>query len=81
MFVAESQRYYDHTFQESKTILRTQYDSLLCSLLVIFHNGSQYLYFSVPPEVHQSLLDSPSPGKFFHSNIRGKFRHERQTYI
>lgn len=42
-----------------------------------FRTGGVYQYFGVPPEVHEALADAPSPGRFFHRNIRGVYPFER----
>lgn len=38
--------------------------------------GSVYQYFDVPEEIHKALMDSDSPGKFFHRNIKGVYRFQ-----
>ena len=36
-----------------------------------------YRYFSVPRAVHDALLATPSPGKYFLQHIKGKFAWEK----
>lgn len=45
------------------------------SMQVKMRLGKNYEYKSVPPEIHAALMSSPSMGKYFHSNVRGKFEH------
>lgn len=37
--------------------------------------GKTYRYSSVPPQIHSTLLSSPSKGKFFHKHIKDRFAH------
>jgi hypothetical protein len=44
---------------------------------VIFKDGAHYIYNGVKPAVHAALMKSPSKGKFFHANIKGKYQHSK----
>jgi hypothetical protein len=71
-----SDRYLHHTFKSSNNIAYVKYDSLLLSLLVIFHNGSEYEYSGVDLDTYNELLLAPSAGSYFNTVIR-KFKYER----
>ncbi|MCG3149351.1 MAG: hypothetical protein PCFJNLEI_02811 [Verrucomicrobiae bacterium] len=53
------------------------YDPVTQTLEIEFKATGVYHYFSVPPEVYETLRTTPSPGKFFLQNIKGKFAWEK----
>ena len=61
----------------SSDIAEIIYDSDTQTLEVVFHATGPYRYFSVPPEVHAEFLATPTHGKYFHQNIKGKYAWER----
>jgi hypothetical protein len=61
------------TFQNSSLILRADYDPILESLKLYFQNGSVYEYCAVPEKYLEDLSSAESVGKFFHTQIKGKF--------
>jgi hypothetical protein len=63
---------------KSSNIKAIGYDASAKTLAVEFLNGV-YHYNDVPPEVHASLVGAESAGKFFASNIRGKFNAAKQN--
>lgn len=46
-------------------------------LEIEFKNGSVYQYLRVPPNVHSSLMNSQSKGKYLHENVKGYFEFVR----
>ena len=60
---------------ESTTLATVAYDEAREVLQLEFCSRAVYLYFGVPPTVHQALLGAPSKGKYFNQNIRGRFRY------
>ena len=62
---------------ESSNIRGIGYDADNEVLYVTFNSGSQYYYAGVSREVHASMMDSPSKGKFFHARIKGAFPFEK----
>lgn len=60
---------------ESATLATVEYDEARELLQLEFCNRAVYLYFSVPPTVHQALLSAPSKGRYFNQTIRGRFRY------
>ncbi len=40
-------------------------------------SGVVYIFWNVPKEVHQGLVDAENKGKFFNENIKDKFRYTR----
>jgi hypothetical protein len=63
-------RYLSHTFTTSNTIAYCKYDSLLLSLLVIFHNGTEYEYSGVDSTSYEELIAAPSAGSYFSKFLR-----------
>jgi hypothetical protein len=61
----------------SSDIATAGYDDATQTLEIEFHATGIYRYFSVPKEIFDSLLSTPSPGKFFLQNIKGKFAWEK----
>jgi len=60
---------------ESTTLATVAYDETRKLLQLEFCSRVVYLYFGVPPAVHQALLGAPSKGRYFNQNIRGRFRY------
>ena len=60
---------------ESTTLAIVAYDEDRKMLQLEFCSRAVYLYFGVPPAVHQALLDAPSKGKYFNRSIRGQYAY------
>lgn len=58
---------------DSTTLLTVSYDEARALLQLEFCSRAVYQYFSVPAEVHQSLLAASSKGRYFNQAIRGRF--------
>ena len=63
---------------DSTTLASATYDHQQNQLQVDFRDGSRYTYSAVTPAVFQDLVTSPSKGKFFNRQIRGRFSYARQ---
>jgi hypothetical protein len=55
------------------------YDPASQTLEIEFKATGVYHYFSVPADIYESLRTTPSPGKFFLANIKGKFAWEKTS--
>lgn len=55
---------------DSSNIEAVQYDADTGTLGVRFRNGGVYSYRGVPAEVAVGLVQSDSPGKYFHQIIK-----------
>ena len=62
---------------DSAAIRAIRYDAAHQKLVVRFVDGGEYLYVGVPGEVHRSFVDAESKGRFFASEIRGRFPYNR----
>jgi hypothetical protein len=65
------------TAVESTTLATIVYDELRELLRLEFCSQAIYLYWGVPPIVHQGLLDASSKGRYFNQAIRGRFPFQR----
>ena len=45
-------------------------------LEIQFESGRIYQYFNVPEDVFDEMLKAESKGKYFNSNIRGKYTYQ-----
>jgi hypothetical protein len=52
------------------------YDEGKRQLYLRFHSGKVYRYFEFPPDQYDEFLAAESKGRYFGSQIRGKFRDE-----
>ena len=59
---------------ESKALAAVGYSKRLRALEIEFRNGAIYRYLEVSPPVHTALMNAPSKARFYHENIRGKYR-------
>lgn len=58
---------------QSTSLKSCSYDPETQELDVRFNNGSLYTYAGVDQATFEGLRDDPSPGSYFHQNIKGKF--------
>ena len=68
---------YTFTSLSSSHISGIAYNDVKNYLVVHFHYGDIYLYFSVMPHIYNELLVAPSAGRFFHERISGKYQYRR----
>jgi hypothetical protein len=62
---------------ESEAIDEIEYDAKRLILFVRFALGEWYRYFDVPAVVCEAFLAAESKGRFFHENIRDRYRYRR----
>jgi hypothetical protein len=65
------------TTVESTSLATVAYDADHQFLQIEFRDRTIYQYSSVPADVHQPLLRSPSKGSYFNHAIRGQFPYMR----
>ena len=61
----------------SSNIRSAGYDPRNRVLEIEFSNGGITQYSGVSDEVHRRLMNSPSPGSYFHDNIEESFTAKR----
>ena len=61
----------------SSDVASIGYDDATQTLEIEFRATGVYRYFSVPRTVYDALLATPSPGKYFLQNIKGKYAWEK----
>jgi hypothetical protein len=59
---------------ESKALAAVGYSKRLRALEIEFRNGAIYRYLDVPRSVHKGLMNAPSKARFYHKNVRGRYR-------
>jgi hypothetical protein len=57
----------------SSSIAAAGYDPDTRRLEIEFVSGRSYTHEDVPPEVYESLLSAPSPGRFYNQSIKGVY--------
>ncbi len=50
-------------------------------LVVVFNTGSVYKYHNVPKKVESDMLNADSIGKYFASNVKNRYEHEKIAEI
>ncbi len=63
----------------SSNIKAVGYDDDKKALLIEFKTGGRYVYENVPIELYEAFGRADSAGKFFFTNIRGKYKFSRLT--
>ena len=61
----------------SSNVADIGYDPQNLTLEVGFVNGTVYQFFDVPEWVYQEFRTAPSPGTYFHQNIKKVYRYGR----
>lgn len=64
---------------ESSNIHAIGYDPKRKILAVTFKSGHTYHYGSVPPEVHEALVQAESIGRYYAAFIKAKYPGEKVT--
>jgi len=61
----------------SSDIASIGYDEASETLEIEFKATGVYRYFSIPRSVAEEFQRTPSPGKFFRQNVKGKYAWEK----
>ena len=64
---------------KSSNIISVGYDETTSSLYVNYPSGT-YKYDGIEKSVYESLLTSPSKGRFMNANIKGQYSYSRVGY-
>jgi KTSC domain len=62
---------------QSNTLASVVYHAAKRRLEIEFRTGTRYLYFQVPSERYQQLLNAESKGAYFNHHIRNHFPYQR----
>lgn len=65
-----------HDTPHSGNIARLNYDDEKGLLMIEFRSGKFYRYHGVAYETWNKFIEAPSVGRFFNSEIKGKFKEE-----
>jgi len=63
----------------SSLMNEARYDPFMQVMTIEFANGTIYEFIEVPKKTYSELVESESAGRYFHSQIRGKFEFLRRT--
>ena len=61
----------------SRMIRSVGYDEPSEVLEIQFSNGAIYQYADVPKDVHRSLMNAESVGKYFHANVKDSYDEQK----
>ena len=62
---------------KSSNLKEATYNTETKTLVITFNSGSIYEYYDVSWEVFTKFRMTPSQGKFFSSNINGKYKYKK----
>lgn len=62
---------------KSSNVAAVGYDEETRTLRVEFIEGGTYELTGVPKEYYTGLIESPSPGSYYHRNLRDRFHADR----
>lgn len=57
----------------SSALVAAGYEPATRLLMVQFTSGKTYQHHDVPPDVFKGLTEAPSPGRYYHQAIKGKY--------
>ena len=55
---------------DSSNLTACSYDAQARTLAVKFKSGNAYVYENVPAHVYEGLMNSDSPGTYFHQHVK-----------
>jgi len=77
--LARASRRADQTYVLDSSLLIAVTYSDHATLDLVFRTGAVYRYFAVPARIVEGLCTAPSPGAYFHRQVRNHFRAQRLT--
>jgi hypothetical protein len=60
---------------QSSNLAGVAYDGR--TLVIAFHGGGIYAYYSVPYSKYAGLMRADSHGKYFHAHIKGRYSYRK----
>ena len=67
----------DRTPVSSSNLASIGYDPSTKTLEIEFNDGALYQYDDVPESEYTGLMGASSHGKYFHRNIKSRYRYRR----
>lgn len=61
----------------SSNLRSVGYDDSTSVLEVEFNSGGVYQYYNVPTAVYQGLMNAPSHGRYFHTQIKNAYQYSK----
>ena len=68
----------DMQYVNSSNIEQVGYDEQGMELHVTFKDGAHYVYYEVPAEVFDQLLNAVSPGSFLNRELKNVYNYAKQ---
>lgn len=68
----------DMQYVNSSNIDQVGYEEDQRELHVVFKSGSHYVYYDVPAETFQQLVDAPSLGSFLNRELKNVYQFSKQ---
>jgi hypothetical protein len=68
------------TFNESSFIKSVSWDENSETLFVEFNSKTTWVYYNIPQDVYEEMMNSISVGSYFNKNIRDKYPSQRINY-
>lgn len=70
------------TQQINGTNIKTvKFDPMVNKLTVIFQDGSEWDYAGVPVRLFQAMIHADSPGSYFNSHIKPRYRGKKAAKL
>jgi hypothetical protein len=66
------------TYVDSTNVEAIGYDEVAQELYVQFLGSGMYVYYDVPQEVYDELINAPSKGRFLNEAIKNVYQFTRQ---
>jgi hypothetical protein len=63
----------------SSHLAKVAYDKKTEELEITFRNGRVYLYYEVPKDTFDELINAESKGRYFNHNIRDDYQYTREA--
>jgi hypothetical protein len=62
---------------QSSDLKSVGYETATRILTIEFNSGGIYDYLEVPSSIHEGLMHASSKGKYFHQNIKDRYKFRR----
>ena len=62
---------------DGSMLTRARFDEDARKMVIQFKNGAMYEYNDIDEDDFQAMVNSPSPGAYFHENIKGNYDDRR----
>ena len=67
----------DMIYVDSSNIEAIGYDEITQELHVRFLSGAMYVYYNIPREIYDAIMNAPSKGSFLNREVKGAFEYSK----